>query len=81
MTFSHPINYAIKKSITARFVPANDCVLFVRLKLVFVALAFGTIWVDLPSPSVVSGVANNNNNLFSTHCSTFRRKENIIRFD
>ena len=108
MTFSHPINYAFKKSIsllagsaaglkskrfvfeillprenrgegtgekggiftrqknfenkpfriTARFAPANDCVLFVLLKLAFVALPSGTVWIDVPSPSVVSGVAN-----------------------
>ena len=61
MTFSHEINYAIKKSIvriTARFAPAKDCVLFVLLKLVFVALPSGTVWVDVPCPSVVSGVAN-----------------------
>ena len=45
--------------ITARFAPANDCVLFVFLKLVFVALPSGTIsWVDLPGTTVVSGVAN-----------------------
>ena len=62
MTFSHPIiNYAIKKSIvrfTAQFAPANDCLLFFLLKLVFVALASGTAWVEIPSPSVVSAVAN-----------------------
>ena len=54
MTFSHPKTYAIKKSIvriTARFAPANDCVLFVLLKLVFV------VFVDVLNPSVVSGVA------------------------
>ena len=78
VTISHPINYAIKKSIvriTARFAPANDCVLFVLLKLVFVALPSGTVWVDVPSPSVVSGVANchgKNYNLGMSH-QTFRR--------
>ena len=59
MTFSKPKDYAIKKSIvrtTARFAPANDCVLFVLLKLTFVALPSGTVWVDVPSPFVVSGV-------------------------
>ena len=59
--FPIPINYAIEKSIvriTARFAPANDCVLFVLLKPVFVALPSGTVWVDVPSPSVISGVAN-----------------------
>ena len=43
---------------TARSSPANNCELFVLLKLVFVALPSGTVWVDLPSPSVVSWVAN-----------------------
>ena len=33
-------------------------VLFVLLKLVFVALPSGTVWVGVPSPSVVSGVVN-----------------------
>ena len=37
----------------------DNCVhvLFVLLKLVFVALPSETVWVDLSSPSVVSGVA------------------------
>ena len=59
--FPIPINYAIEKfivRITARFAPANDCVLFVLLKPVFVALPSGTVWADVPSPFVVSGVAN-----------------------
>ena len=61
MTFSHPINYAVKKynvRMTARFTPANDCVLFVLLNLVFVALPSGIVWVDVLSSFVVSGVAN-----------------------
>ena len=67
MTSSHPINYAIKKCIvriTARFAPANDCVLIVLLKLVFVAMPSGTVWVDVPSPFVVSGVASTELRLF-----------------
>ena len=67
MTSSHPINYASKRCIvriTARFAPANDCVLIVLLKLVFVAMPSGTVWVDVPSPFVVSGVASTELRLF-----------------
>ena len=35
-----------------------DCVLFVLLRSVFVAWPSGTVWIDEPSLSVVSGVAN-----------------------
>ena len=57
----HSKNYAIKKSIvriTALFAPVNDCVLFFLLKKVFVALLSRTVWLDIPSPSEDSRVAN-----------------------
>ena len=66
MTFSQTINYAFKKfifRIKARFATANDCVLFALLDPVFVALHSGTVRVDLPSLSVVSGVANTNDRI------------------
>ena len=45
---------------TERFAPANDRVLFVLLKLVFRGLHSGTVWVDVASLSVGSGVENYN---------------------
>ena len=43
MALSHPKINAIRKSIvcfTPRFAPANDCVLFVLVKLAFCSIAF-----------------------------------------
>ena len=31
---------------TSRFAPANDCLLFVLVKLAFLALISGTVWLD-----------------------------------
>ena len=61
MTFSRPKNNAITKTtvcITSRFAPANDCVLFVLVKLAFVPLPAGTVSADQASLFVDSGVAN-----------------------
>ena len=46
--FSNPKNTAVKKStvsISSRFARANDCVLFILVKVVFVALLSGNVWV------------------------------------
>ena len=54
-------NNTIRKSnisITSRFVPANDCVLFVLVFLAFEALHSGTVWLDGYSPVFVFGVVN-----------------------
>ena len=61
MTFSHPKNNAIKKSIfgnTSRFVPTNDCVLFVLVKVAFLALHSGIVRVDGSSPIFIFGAVN-----------------------
>ena len=61
VTLSHPKNRAIKKSTfctTSRLVPTNDCLLFVHVKLVFVTLLSGTVWVDGSSPIFICRATN-----------------------
>ena len=50
--------FSFCRLITALFAPANNYVLFVLLKLVSIALPPGSVWVDVHSASVVSGMAS-----------------------
>ena len=63
MTLSHATkkNNATRKTIvciTSRFAPANGCVLSVLVKLAFVALFSGTVWVDGSSSIFIFGAGN-----------------------
>ena len=69
--------------ITLQFVPTNNCVLFVHVKLAFAALLSGAVWVDrcsstfstrvekAPLPSYASVPANNILKSRLVLCNTF----------
>ena len=48
----------LESCITSQFELVNDCVLFVLVKVAFVALLSGAIWVDSSSPIFIFGAVN-----------------------
>ena len=60
--FFHPRVNTVRKSIaciTARFAPANDCIVR-SYKISTVAFLSGTVWVDISSPIFIFGAVNRN---------------------
>ena len=50
VTLSHPKTVHTIVCITSHFIPANDCLVFVLVKLAFVALLSGAVWVEGSCP-------------------------------